>query len=178
MPSSSHSWCVAWPTAQAEHHSAIRSKRASRSDSVSILESRTLFTRRSLGRTAAPMVSGPAQDPRPTSSMPTTISWPSSQNARSIERPGADRFSALRSCGAVLVVIAVRTYARLEGVSHDHHYATSLIWAGTTGSGYDAYDRTHAVTAPPAAAALDLSGDPTFRGDPARLNPEQLLVAA
>jgi organic hydroperoxide reductase OsmC/OhrA len=76
------------------------------------------------------------------------------------------------------VAIAARTYARLEGVSHDHHYATSLIWAGTTGSGYDDYDRTHAVTATPAAAVLDLSGDPALRGDPARLNPEQLLVAA
>jgi organic hydroperoxide reductase OsmC/OhrA len=59
-----------------------------------------------------------------------------------------------------------------------HAYATSLRWEGSTGAGYDAYDRTHRVGAPPAAATLDLAADPAFRGDPALLNPEQLLVAA
>ena len=59
-----------------------------------------------------------------------------------------------------------------------HRYATSLRWAGTTGGGYEAYDRAHTVTAAPAEAVLALSADPAFRGDPARLNPEQLLVAA
>ena len=44
--------------------------------------------------------------------------------------------------------------------------------------GYDAYERTHEVRAEPADAALALSSDPAFRGDPDRLNPEQLLVAA
>jgi organic hydroperoxide reductase OsmC/OhrA len=59
-----------------------------------------------------------------------------------------------------------------------HRYATSLTWAGSTGAGYDAYDRAHRVAAPPADAALHLAADPAFRGDPQLLNPEQLLVAA
>ena len=42
MPSSSHSVWVACPTAQARHHPATRSNMASRSGSVSILESRIL----------------------------------------------------------------------------------------------------------------------------------------
>jgi organic hydroperoxide reductase OsmC/OhrA len=61
---------------------------------------------------------------------------------------------------------------------HVHLYRTSLGWEGTTGSGYRSYDRTHRVGAPPADAALVLSSDPAFLGDPALLNPEQLLVAA
>ena len=47
---------------------------SSRSRSVSSFESRTLRTRLSRGRIAAPTISGPAQAPRPTSSMPTTWS--------------------------------------------------------------------------------------------------------
>lgn len=57
-----------------------------------------------------------------------------------------------------------------------HTYRTSLTWEGSTGEGYDAYDRTHTVAAPPAQATLTLSSDPAFRGDPSLLTPEQLLV--
>ncbi len=57
-----------------------------------------------------------------------------------------------------------------------HTYRTSLTWEGATGDGYDVYDRTHTVVAPPAEATLTLSSDPAFSGDPARLSPEQLLV--
>ena len=49
-------------------------------------------------------------------------------------------------------------------------------WSGSTGVGYEKYDRAHTVRAEPAAAGLTLSSDPAFRGDPALLNPEQLLV--
>ena len=59
-----------------------------------------------------------------------------------------------------------------------HRYRSALAWAGTTAVGYEAYDRAHSLVAPPASAGLDLSSDPAFRGDPSRLNPEQLLVAA
>jgi organic hydroperoxide reductase OsmC/OhrA len=59
-----------------------------------------------------------------------------------------------------------------------HRYATRLSWTGSTGVGYDAYTRAHEVTAAPAAAGLELSSDPAFRGDPALLNPEALLLAA
>ena len=63
-------------------------------------------------------------------------------------------------------------------MSDVHHYAVECTWSGSTGQGYDAYDRAHAVSAPPATAGLELSSDALFRGDPSRLNPEQLVVAA
>jgi organic hydroperoxide reductase OsmC/OhrA len=63
-------------------------------------------------------------------------------------------------------------------VADRHVYRTSLSWDGSTAGGYGAYDRGHAVEAPPARTVLSLSGDPAFRGDAELLNPEQLLVAA
>jgi len=60
----------------------------------------------------------------------------------------------------------------------EHSYRTDLTWAGSTAVGYDHYSRAHGLAAPPAETPLDLSADPAFGGDPARLNPEQLLVAA
>jgi organic hydroperoxide reductase OsmC/OhrA len=59
-----------------------------------------------------------------------------------------------------------------------HRYRATCEWSGSTGLGYDRYDRTHTVTAPPADAELTLASDPAFRGDPRLLNPEQLLVLA
>jgi organic hydroperoxide reductase OsmC/OhrA len=59
-----------------------------------------------------------------------------------------------------------------------HSYEAQVAWTGSTAEGYEHYDRGHTATCPPADAALDLSSDPAFGGDPARLNPEQLLVAA
>jgi organic hydroperoxide reductase OsmC/OhrA len=59
-----------------------------------------------------------------------------------------------------------------------HRYTASCAWQGSTAAGYDAYGRTHEAKAPPAPATLQLSSDPAFRGDPALLNPEQLLVLA
>lgn len=59
-----------------------------------------------------------------------------------------------------------------------HTYATHLTWSGSTGAGIRDYSREHEVTAPPALTGLRLSADPAFRGDPALLNPELLLVAA
>jgi organic hydroperoxide reductase OsmC/OhrA len=61
---------------------------------------------------------------------------------------------------------------------HTHRYSCRLAWSGSTGVGYEAYDRGHRVSAPPAEAELELSGDRAFGGDPGRLNPEQLLVVA
>ena len=63
-------------------------------------------------------------------------------------------------------------------MGHTHTYRTDLTWAGSTATGYDSYARAHRVTAAPAPASLELSSDPAFRGDPGRLNPEQLLLAA
>ena len=63
-------------------------------------------------------------------------------------------------------------------MSRVHTYDTRLEWLGSTGVGYDDYDRAHTVTAGRAEAGLSLSSDPAFLGDPRLLNPEQLLVAA
>ena len=60
----------------------------------------------------------------------------------------------------------------------EHHYTTTLSWRGSTSLGYEKYSRGHEMAAPPATAALQMSSDPAFRGDPALLNPEQLLVMA
>jgi organic hydroperoxide reductase OsmC/OhrA len=59
-----------------------------------------------------------------------------------------------------------------------HTYRCELSWRGSTGAGYDDYERAHRVTVPPARDELELSSDPAFRGDPGLPNPEQLLVAA
>lgn len=59
-----------------------------------------------------------------------------------------------------------------------HHYRATVSWRGSTGTGYEAYERGHDATSPPAETALRLSADPAFRGDARELNPEQLLVLA
>ena len=62
----------------------------------------------------------------------------------------------------------------------EHHYALEIEWTGNRGSGtsdYKAYSREHIVSAegkPPLAGSSDRS----FRGDPDRWNPEELLLAA
>lgn len=59
-----------------------------------------------------------------------------------------------------------------------HTYETHTHWSGTTAGGIRSYSRNHVVTTSPAAVDLDLSADPSFLGEPARWNPEQLIVAA
>ena len=58
-----------------------------------------------------------------------------------------------------------------------HHYETRLHWTGSTGLGWDHYDREHTVTAPPAEQELRLTTGES-KGDPSVLNPEQLVVMA
>jgi organic hydroperoxide reductase OsmC/OhrA len=50
-------------------------------------------------------------------------------------------------------------------------------WTGSTGLGWERYDRTHSVTAPPAEQALRVTTGES-KGDPSILNPEQLLLSA
>lgn len=61
-----------------------------------------------------------------------------------------------------------------------HRYAVRTAWSGSTGVGYDRYSRAHEASAEPVGGAsiATLSADPAFKGDPAHLNPEQLLVLA
>ena len=61
-----------------------------------------------------------------------------------------------------------------------HHYHTRTEWTGNLGAGtahYTAYSRNHIHRAP-GKPDIPGSADPAFRGDPARWNPEELLLAA
>ncbi|MFY2789821.1 OsmC family protein [Rhodococcus sp. KRD162] len=62
----------------------------------------------------------------------------------------------------------------------NHNYGLTVHWTGNRGegtSGLTTYDRDHLVTAP-GKPDLHASSDPSFRGDPQRWNPEELLVAS
>jgi organic hydroperoxide reductase OsmC/OhrA len=58
-----------------------------------------------------------------------------------------------------------------------HRYETRLRWSGSTGLGWEGYHREHSGTAPPAEQEVRLTTGES-QGDPAVLNPEQLLVMA
>lgn len=61
-----------------------------------------------------------------------------------------------------------------------HNYKTTVEWTGNEGPGtigYKAYTRDHLIKAA-GKTEIEGSSDPSFRGDPARWNPEELLVAA
>jgi organic hydroperoxide reductase OsmC/OhrA len=70
---------------------------------------------------------------------------------------------------------AFRTY---RPAMASYPYVTRLHWAGSTGAGIRSYSRDHVAVAPPATPVVALSADSAFRGDPDRLNPEQLVVMA
>jgi organic hydroperoxide reductase OsmC/OhrA len=73
-------------------------------------------------------------------------------------------------------------------VSYFHRYRCRVRWSGSTGVGYDHYNRDHVVEVLTAdgdvvAPAVDgtglrMSGDAAFGGNGALLNPEQQLVVA
>ena len=63
-------------------------------------------------------------------------------------------------------------------MAHEHSYRTTVTWSGSTGAGYDHYDRRHEIALPPEAGTLSVSADAAFRGTPDLTNPEQLLLAA
>lgn len=61
-----------------------------------------------------------------------------------------------------------------------HTYRVNVVWTGNEGSGtanYRAYSRNHEISAAGKTPVLG-SADPSFRGDPARWNPEELLLAS
>ncbi|MGH6851710.1 MAG: OsmC family protein [Methylocella sp.] len=61
-----------------------------------------------------------------------------------------------------------------------HLYEASIAWTGNRGRGtsaYRSYDRDHLLRVA-GKPQLPMSSDPAFLGDPARYNPEELLVAA
>ncbi len=61
-----------------------------------------------------------------------------------------------------------------------HRYEVRTLWnagAGGPPTSYEGYSRNHRIEIA-GKAALEASSDPSFRGDPARHNPEDLLVAS
>ena len=65
-------------------------------------------------------------------------------------------------------------------MNKQHQYAVSVAWTGNDGMGtksYAGYRRDHEIHAP-GKPAIPGSSDPAFRGDRARYNPEELLVAS
>ena len=61
-----------------------------------------------------------------------------------------------------------------------HQYNLHLKWTGNKGTGtssYTAYSRDHEISIPGKPVLLG-SSDPSFRGNPERYNPEELLVAS
>ena len=56
-------------------------------------------------------------------------------------------------------------------------FSARTSWTGSTGLGWDSYDRTHTVVAPPAEQEVRVTTGES-KGDPSILNPEQLLVMA
>jgi organic hydroperoxide reductase OsmC/OhrA len=66
-------------------------------------------------------------------------------------------------------------------MEHEHHYSITTTWTGNRGAGtkdYRAYARDHEIFAEGKSATVPGSSDKKFRGDAARYNPEELLVAA
>jgi organic hydroperoxide reductase OsmC/OhrA len=56
-------------------------------------------------------------------------------------------------------------------------YETRVHWTGSTGLGWENYDRTHVATASPAEQEVRITTGES-KGDPSILNPEQLVLMA
>jgi organic hydroperoxide reductase OsmC/OhrA len=66
-------------------------------------------------------------------------------------------------------------------MGNTHSFAVTTRWTGNLGSGtsgYRAYSRNHEIDGAGKGAPIAGSSDPAFRGDGARYNPEELLVAS
>src|SRR5262249_39115055 len=61
-----------------------------------------------------------------------------------------------------------------------HDFESAIVWTGNRGQGtshYRSYDRTWDI-ALPAKSVIHCSNDPLLGGDPAKMNPEDLLISA
>lgn len=69
---------------------------------------------------------------------------------------------------------------RVRSVSKSHRYEVKVRWTGNQGAGtktYASYRRDHEIECKGKGTLLG-SADPSFRGDPGRHNPEELLVSS
>lgn len=65
-------------------------------------------------------------------------------------------------------------------MAREHQYAARLVWSGAgqgPTSSYEAYSRAFRAEVE-GKPAIEGSADPTFRGDPSRHNPEDLLLVS
>jgi organic hydroperoxide reductase OsmC/OhrA len=65
-------------------------------------------------------------------------------------------------------------------MAHTHDFTSHIVWTGNRGEGtgsYRSYDRTWEIRTP-GKPVIACSNDPMLGGDPARPNPEDLLLAA
>jgi organic hydroperoxide reductase OsmC/OhrA len=58
-----------------------------------------------------------------------------------------------------------------------NHYETRVRWTGSTGLGWDHYDRTHVGSSPGAEQEVRITTGES-KGEPSILNPEELLLMA
>jgi organic hydroperoxide reductase OsmC/OhrA len=66
------------------------------------------------------------------------------------------------------------------GTRKEHDYTCRIVWTGNRGDGtrsYRGYDRSWDISTP-GKPVIHCSNDPLLGGDPARPNPEDLLLAA
>jgi organic hydroperoxide reductase OsmC/OhrA len=65
-------------------------------------------------------------------------------------------------------------------MSTTHDYTSQIVWTGDRGTGtksYRGYDRTWRITTP-GKLPVECSNDPLLGGDPAKPNPEDLLLSS
>lgn len=63
-------------------------------------------------------------------------------------------------------------------MAKQHQYKVAVLWHDDRGtSGYTSYSRDHIITVA-GKPAIDASSDPSFRGNPAKYNPEELFLAS
>jgi organic hydroperoxide reductase OsmC/OhrA len=73
-----------------------------------------------------------------------------------------------------------RAAKKSDTVGKQHTYEVRVDWTGNDGEGtrtYRGYRRDHTITSK-GKPQIPASSDPSFRGDPSRYNPEELLVAS
>lgn len=67
-----------------------------------------------------------------------------------------------------------------DSAHRQHSFTAQILWTGDRGTGtksYHGYGRTWRITTP-GKAPIDCSNDPLLGGDPARPNPEDLLLSS
>jgi organic hydroperoxide reductase OsmC/OhrA len=99
---------------------------------------------------------------------------------RSVTRPAESSEERLLA-GYIRSSIVSNVMAANPGNSRKHQYCIASRWTGNLGSGtshYTAYSRDHELNGHGKLAPIAGSSDRMFRGDPARYNPEEMLLGA